>query len=170
MNWWTLRATCLISWLQFEYALYWPSSLYSLNWTTLHRLYSSVQMIRHNRWPAVAYSHWHYFLITFHPTHMRMDLDVHYERGGYITHLRKLEKAAIVAFMEMPISAIAKLNTRKLLGVLSSLTLRKASIVTAFRKKPSRPLGKGNKKHTQCKSARSLLRNSSHLKAKENTL
>lgn len=127
-------------------------------------------MIRHNRWPAVAYSHWHYFLITFHPTHMRMDLDVHYERGGYITHLRKLEKAAIVAFIEMPISAIAKLNTRKLLGVLSSLTLRKASIVTAFRKKPSRPLGKGNKKHTQCKSARSLLRNSSHLKAKENTL
>lgn len=54
MNWWTLRATCLISWLQFEYALYWPSSLYSLNWTTLHRLYSSVQMIRHNRWPAVV--------------------------------------------------------------------------------------------------------------------
>lgn len=114
-------------------------------------------MIRHNRWPAVAYSHRHYFLITFHPTHMQMDLDVHYERGGYITHLRKLEKAAIVAFMEMPISAIAKLNTRKLLGVLSSLTLRKASIVTAFRKKPSRPLGKGNKKHTQCKSARTAM-------------
>lgn len=56
-------------------------------------------------------------------------------------HLRKLEKAATVAFMEMPMSAIARLNTRKLLGVLSSLTLRKAAIVTAFRKKPSRPLG-----------------------------
>lgn len=61
------------------------------------------------------------------------------KRGGYITHLRKLEKAATVAFMEMPISAIAKLNTRKLLGVLSSLTLRKATIVTALRKNPSRP-------------------------------
>lgn len=59
--------------------------------------------------------------------------------GGYITHLRKLEKAATVAFIQMPISAIAKLNTRKLLGVLSSLTLRKATIVTAFKKKPSRP-------------------------------
>lgn len=63
------------------------------------------------------------------------------KRGGYITHLRKLEKAATVAFMEMPISAIAKLNTRKLLGVRSSLTLRKATIVTAFRKKPNRPYG-----------------------------
>ncbi len=59
--------------------------------------------------------------------------------GGYITHLRKLEKAAMVAFIEMPISANAKLNTRKLLGVLSSLTLRKAATVTAFKKKPSRP-------------------------------
>lgn len=61
--------------------------------------------------------------------------------GGYITHLRKLEKAATVAFMEMPMSAIAKLNTRKLLGVLSSRTLRKATIVSAFKKKPSRPSG-----------------------------
>lgn len=61
--------------------------------------------------------------------------------GGYITHLRKLEKAAMVAFIEMPISAIAKLNTRKLLGVLSSLTFRKATIVTAFKKKPSIPFG-----------------------------
>lgn len=34
---------------------------------------------------------------------------------------------------------MAKLNTRKLLGVLSSLTLRKATIVTAFRVKPSSP-------------------------------
>lgn len=56
-----------------------------------------------------------------------------------VAHLRKLEKAATVAFMEMPMSANAKLNTRKLLGVLSSLTLRKATTVTAFRKKPSRP-------------------------------
>lgn len=63
------------------------------------------------------------------------------KRSGYITHLRKLENAATVAFMEMPISAIAKLNTRKLLGVLSSLTLKKATIVTAFRKNPSRPFG-----------------------------
>lgn len=61
-------------------------------------------------------------------------------QGGYnVAHLRKLEKAATVAFMEMPMSANAKLNTRKLLGVLSSLTLRKATTVTAFRKKPSRP-------------------------------
>ncbi len=60
--------------------------------------------------------------------------------GGYITYLRKLEKAAMVAFKEMPISASAKLNTRKLLGVLSSLTLRKATTVTAFKKKPSSPL------------------------------
>lgn len=59
---------------------------------------------------------------------------------AYITYLRKLEKAAMVAFMEMPMSAMAKLNTRKLLGVLSSLTLRKATIVTAFRKKPNRPM------------------------------
>lgn len=64
------------------------------------------------------------------------------KRGGYIiAHLRKLEKAAMVAFMEMPMSANAKLNTRKLLGVLSSLTLRKATTVTAFRKKPNRPWG-----------------------------
>lgn len=56
------------------------------------------------------------------------------------THLRKLEKAAMVAFMEMPMSAMAKLKTRKLLGVLSSLTLRKAAMVTAFKKKPIRPL------------------------------
>lgn len=62
------------------------------------------------------------------------------KRGGYvIAHLRKLEKAAMVAFVEMPMSASAKLNTKKLLGVLSSLTLRKATTVTAFRKKPSRP-------------------------------
>lgn len=59
--------------------------------------------------------------------------------GDYITHLRKLEKAATVAFMEMPQSAKAKLKTRKLLGVLSSLTLRKATIVTMFKKKPRRP-------------------------------
>lgn len=58
---------------------------------------------------------------------------------GYITHLRKLEKAAMVAFMQMPMSARAKLNTRKLLGVLSSRTLRKASTVTAFRKNPKSP-------------------------------
>lgn len=56
-----------------------------------------------------------------------------------LAHLRKLEKAATVAFMEMPMSAMAKLNTRKLLGVLSSLTLRKATMVTAFREKPSSP-------------------------------
>ncbi|TNN80944.1 hypothetical protein EYF80_008949 [Liparis tanakae] len=62
------------------------------------------------------------------------------KRGGYVTDLKKLEKAATVAFIEMPISAIAKLNTRKLLGVLSSLTLRKAVMVRAFKKKPSRPL------------------------------
>lgn len=68
--------------------------------------------------------------------------------GGYITHLRKLEKAAMVAFMEMPISAIAKLNTRKLLGVLSSLTLRKATTVTAFKKKPSRPFGGAKNKQS----------------------
>lgn len=62
------------------------------------------------------------------------------KQGGYhVAHLRKLEKAATVAFMEMPMSASAKLNTRKLLGVLSSLTLRNATTVTAFRKKPSRP-------------------------------
>lgn len=42
--------------------------------------------------------------------------------------------------MEMPMSAMAKLKTRKLLGVLSSLTLRKAAMVTAFKKKPIRPL------------------------------
>lgn len=58
----------------------------------------------------------------------------------YVTHLRKLEKAAMVAFAEMPISANAKLKTRKLLGVLSSLILRKAATVTAFRKNPRRPL------------------------------
>lgn len=60
---------------------------------------------------------------------------------GYITDLRKLEKAAMVAFIEMPMSATAKLNTRKLLGVLSSLTLRKAAMVTAFKRMPSRPCG-----------------------------
>lgn len=59
--------------------------------------------------------------------------------GSYITHLRKLENAATVAFMEMPMSAMAKLNTRKLLGVLSSRTLRKATMVTPFRRMPSRP-------------------------------
>lgn len=84
---------------------------------------------------------WYYLLITF-----RLATDHHISTfimkwGGYITHLKKLEKAATVAFMEMPISAIAKLNTRKLLGVLSSLTLRKATIVTALRKKPNRPDG-----------------------------
>lgn len=67
-----------------------------------------------------------------------------------ITHLRKLEKAATVAFMEMPMSASAKLKTRKLLGVLSSLTLRKATTVTALRKKPSRPFGRNRNK--QCKA------------------
>lgn len=41
--------------------------------------------------------------------------------------------------MEMPMSAMAKLKTRKLLGVLSSRTLRKATIVMAFRQKPIRP-------------------------------
>ena len=66
--------------------------------------------------------------------------------AGCITHLRKLEKAAMVAFMQMPMSAMAKLNTRKLLGVLSSLTLRKAAMVTAFRKKPSRPFGEEQEK------------------------
>jgi hypothetical protein len=59
----------------------------------------------------------------------------------YVTHLRKLEKAAMVAFAEMPISANAKLKTRKLLGVLSSLIFMKAATVTAFRKNPRRPLG-----------------------------
>lgn len=58
----------------------------------------------------------------------------------HVTHLKKLEKAATVALAEMPISASAKLNTKKLLGVLSSLTWRKAATVTAFRKNPSRPL------------------------------
>lgn len=51
--------------------------------------------------------------------------------------------------MQMPMSAMAKLNTRKLLGVLSSLTLRKATIVTAFRRKPSRPFGRAEKKCLQ---------------------
>lgn len=51
--------------------------------------------------------------------------------------------------MQMPVSAMAKLNTRKLLGVLSSLTLRKATIVTAFRRKPSRPFGRAEKKCLQ---------------------
>lgn len=47
----------------------------------------------------------------------------------------------MVAFAEMPISANAKLKTRKLLGVLSSLIFMKAATVTAFRKNPRRPLG-----------------------------
>lgn len=59
---------------------------------------------------------------------------------NFKTHLRKLEKAAIVALVEMPISAKAKLNTRKLLGVRNSRILRKAITVTAFMKNPRRPL------------------------------
>lgn len=55
----------------------------------------------------------------------------------------------MVAFMEMPMSAIARLNTRKLLGVLSSLTFRKATIVTEFRKMPSRPLGEAHTEQTE---------------------
>lgn len=43
--------------------------------------------------------------------------------------------------MQMPMSANAKLNTRKLLGVLSCLTLKKATTVTAFKRNPSRPFG-----------------------------
>lgn len=58
---------------------------------------------------------------------------------NFETHLRKLEKAAMVAFMEMPISAKAKLNTKKLLGVRKSRILRKAITVTAFMKNPRRP-------------------------------
>lgn len=54
-------------------------------------------------------------------------------------YLRKLENAATVAFIEIPISAMARLNTRKLLGVRNSLILRKATTVTAFRKNPRRP-------------------------------
>lgn len=45
-----------------------------------------------------------------------------------------------MAFIEIPISAMARLNTRKLLGVRNSLILRKATTVTAFRKNPRRPL------------------------------
>lgn len=45
-----------------------------------------------------------------------------------------------MAFIEIPISAMARLNTRKLLGVRNSLILRKARTVTAFRKNPRRPL------------------------------
>lgn len=72
--------------------------------------------------------------------------------AGYITHLRKLEKAATVAFMEMPMSAMARLKTRKLLGVLSSRTLMKDTIVTAFKKKPSRPCGGNTQRHHGCGS------------------
>lgn len=81
-------------------------------------------------------------LLFAHHTYQKQSHHVlHYETGRlpHIAHLRKLEKAATVAFMEMPMSARARLNTRKLLGVLSSLTLRKATTVTAFRKKPSSP-------------------------------
>lgn len=113
------------------------------------RLRGSLPSTPHRLWVAT---------LTIHPTtpnrstellfvhhkrrlkHNHITLALITKRGGYIiAHLRKLEKAAMVAFMEMPMSANAKLNTRKLLGVLSSLTLRKATTVTAFRKKPSRP-------------------------------
>ena len=56
--------------------------------------------------------------------------------------------------MEMPMSAIAKLNTRKLLGVRSSRTLRKATIVSAFKKKPSRPSGGTERERRERESAR----------------
>lgn len=52
----------------------------------------------------------------------------------------------MVAFIQIPISASAKLNTKKLLGVLSALTLRNATTVTAFKTNPSRPLAEKKKK------------------------
>lgn len=58
---------------------------------------------------------------------------------NFRNYLRKLEKAAMVAFIEMPISAKAKLNTRKLLGVRKSRIFKKAITVTAFINNPRRP-------------------------------
>lgn len=71
---------------------------------------------------------------------MKVNKIILFLKLNFKTHLRKLEKAAIVAFVEMPISAKAKLNTRKLLGVRKSRILRKAITVTAFMKNPRRPL------------------------------
>lgn len=54
------------------------------------------------------------------------------------TYLRKLEKAAMNALMQIPQSARAMLTTSRLLGVRSSLIFRKEMIVKPFRQKPSR--------------------------------
>lgn len=53
-------------------------------------------------------------------------------------YLRKLEKAAMNALMQIPQSASAMLRTSRLLGVRSSLIFRKEIIVKPFRQKPSR--------------------------------
>lgn len=59
-------------------------------------------------------------------------------RKTFLPDLRKLEKAAMKALMQIPQSARAMLRTSRLLGVRSSLIFRKEIIVKPFRQKPSR--------------------------------
>uniref|UniRef100_A0A0E9S7N9 Uncharacterized protein n=1 Tax=Anguilla anguilla TaxID=7936 RepID=A0A0E9S7N9_ANGAN len=55
----------------------------------------------------------------------------------------------MVAFIHIPQSAIAKLNTRKLLGVRNSLIFRNEITVSPLRNNPTRPLGNKHSRETQ---------------------